>query len=386
MNKNIPYFSFQGTNQHFRAEAIQAFAKFFDSNWYVLGAAVKNFEKEFANFNQTKYSVGVANGLDALQLSLRALGVGEGDEVIVPSNTYIASWLAVSMVGAIPIPVEPKITTGNIDPTKIEAALSSKTKAILPVHLYGQCCEMEAIMGIAKKHKLYVIEDNAQSQGATYNGKMAGSFGDCNATSFYPGKNLGALGDGGAITTDDPNLAEAIKCLRNYGSQKKYYNKMKGINSRLDEMQASFLSVKLKYLNQLNAERNEIANWYYHLLKEKEGLRLPKIALEATSVFHVFQIQTPHRDALQAYLKENGIGTLIHYPLPPHLQEAYQELGYLKGDFPIAEKIASETLSLPIYPGLKEEEVEYISKTINHFFENHKEGLSTHQYDELLHS
>jgi len=386
MKKNIPYFSFQGTNHHFREEAIQAFAKFFDSQWYVLGEAVRNFEKEFAAYNQTDYSVGVANGLDALQLSLRALGVGEGDEVIVPSNTYIASWLAVSMVGATPIPVEPKITTSNIDPTKIEAAITSKTKAILPVHLYGQCCEMESIMAIAKKHELYVIEDNAQSQGATYNGKMAGSFGHCNATSFYPGKNLGALGDGGAITTDDQELAKAIECLRNYGSEKKYYNKTKGINSRLDEMQASFLSVKLKYLNQLNKERNEIANWYYHLLKEREGLRLPKIALEATSVFHIFQIQTPHRDALQANLKENGIGTLIHYPLPPHLQEAYQELEYQKGDFPIAEKIANQTLSLPIYPGLKEEEVEYIAQTINHFFEHQKQSLLTHQLDKSLHS
>ena len=312
--------------------------------------------------------MGVSNGLDALHLSLKALGIGKGDEVIVPSNTYIATVLAVSYVGAKPVFVEPNIETYNIDFSKIEEAVTPNTKAIMPVHLYGQACEMQPIMDIAKKYNLFVIEDNAQSQGATYKEKITGSWGDINGTSFYPGKNLGAIGDAGAVTTNDENLAEKVKILRNYGSQKKYYNEFIGHNMRLDELQASFLSVKLKYLKEWTLKRQEIGAWYDEALKEIEGLILPKIAEGATHVYHLYVIRTKKRDELQSYLNEKGIGTLIHYPIPPHLQEAYESLGLKKGDFPIAEELAETCLSLPVWPGMGVEHVELISENIKAFF------------------
>jgi dTDP-4-amino-4,6-dideoxygalactose transaminase len=354
-------------NADVKAETLASFEHFFDKAWYVLGDQVKQFENEYANFNQTNHCVGVANGLDALIIALKTLNIGKGDEVIVPSNTYIASWLAVSYVGATPIAVEPKMDTYNINPELIEASVTSRTKAIMPVHLYGQCCEMDSIMTIAKKHGIAVVEDNAQSQGATYNGKLAGSFGDINGTSFYPGKNLGAYGDAGAITTNNDALAQRAMVIRNYGSQKKYYNDEQGINSRLDEVQAGFLSIKLKNLAKWNANRNHIAAKYMELLAGTTDLVLPTIANGATSVFHLFVIRTSKRDALQQYLQQQGIGTLIHYPVPPHLQKAYSELNGKPGDYPIAEEIANTCLSLPMFPGMTDEEITYVSSHIQQF-------------------
>jgi dTDP-4-amino-4,6-dideoxygalactose transaminase len=295
------------------------------------------------------------------------LDIKAGDEVIVPSNTYIASWLAVSYVGATPVPVEPNENTFNISPEKIKDAITSKTKVIMPVHLYGQACEMDAIMKLAGENNLYVLEDNAQAQGSSYNGKLTGSFGHINATSFYPGKNLGAYGDAGAVTTNDDALAEKVKVLRNYGSQKKYFNEVKGVNSRLDELQAAFLSVKINYLAQWNAERNTIANWYNEGFSSIKNVLIPQLAEGATSNYHLYVIRTERRDALAENLKKNGIGSLIHYPVPPHLQEAYRELGYKKGDFPLAEKIAATCLSLPIYPGMKKEQIERVVACIGAF-------------------
>lgn len=365
----IPYFSFDSINKKIKEEILLSFEHFFDNAWYVLGEQVKDFEKQYAVFNNTKHCVGVSNGLDALHIALITLDVQKGDEVIVPSNTYIATLLAVSYVGAVPVLVEPEINSYNIDPQKIERNITSKTKVIMPVHLYGQACEMEAIMTIAKKHRLFVIEDNAQAHGAAYNGKLTGSWGNINGTSFYPGKNLGALGEAGAVTTDNFELAEQAIALRNYGSQKKYYNDVIGFNMRLDECQAGFLSVKLKYLTTWTQQRQEVAGWYDKALKDINGLILPSVADKATHVYHIYLIRTQKRDELQKYLSENGIGTVIHYPVPPHLQKAYQHLGFKKGDFPIAEEIAGTSLSLPMWPGMNRTQVSYICETINRFFE-----------------
>ncbi len=367
-NRSIPFLSFDTTNAQIREELQEAFNRVFSSGWYILGKEVENFELEYAKWNQVKFCVGVSNGLDALHLSLRALGIGEGDEVIVPSNTYIATVLAVSFVGAKPIFVEPRLNTYNINPERVEEVITPRTKAIIPVHLYGQACEMDTIMEIAHKHNLYVVEDNAQAHGSTYNGKMTGSFGVLNATSFYPGKNLGALGDAGAITTDNEELYRKCRVLRNYGSQKKYYNEVIGHNARLDEIQAAFLSVKLNYLEQWTKDRQKIASWYNEQLKDTEQVILPEIASGATSVWHLYVIRTKQRDELQAHLHRNGIGTLIHYPIPPHLQEAYQHLGYHNGDFPIAEEISMTALSLPIFPGMNEDDVMFITQEIKNFF------------------
>jgi len=365
----VPFVSFSEVNKQIKPEITNAFEAFFDNAWYVLGEKVKTFEKEYAEYNNVSNCIGVSNGLDALHIALRALGIGEGDEVIVPSNTYIATVLAISYVCATPVFVEPDINTYNIDPNKIEAAITTRTKAIMPVHLYGQACEMDAIMTIAEKYKLYVIEDNAQSQGAYYNGKITGSFGDINGTSFYPGKNLGALGDAGAVTTNNEALARKASMLRNYGSEKKYYNEAIGYNMRLDECQAAFLSVKLKYLSEWTQQRQTIAEWYDEELQNIDNIILPVTAKGATHVFHLYVIRTEKRDALQKHLSDNGIGTLIHYPIPPHLQEAYIKLGLKKGDFPIAEEIANSCLSLPMWPGLSREGVNLVATTINSFFD-----------------
>jgi dTDP-4-amino-4,6-dideoxygalactose transaminase len=364
----IPFLNFTPMHAPIKQEIMQAFEAFYDSNWYVLGDKVKQFETEYAQFNQTEYAVGISNGLDALHIALMTLGIGKGDEVIVPSNTYIATALAVSYVGATPIFVEPIIETYNIDPTKIEAVINSKTKAIMPVHLYGQACEMEAIKAIATKHNLFIIEDNAQSQGASYNNIFTGAWGDINGTSFYPGKNLGALGDAGAITTNNKDLAHKAMVLRNYGSQKKYYNEVIGHNMRLDECQAAMLSVKLKYLNTWTEERKQIANWYFDALSDVNQIILPKTASKASHVYHLFVIRTNKRDELQKHLTENEIGTLIHYPIPPHLQQAYAHLGHQEGDFPIAEEIANTCLSLPMWPGITKEMVERISIVIKQYY------------------
>ncbi len=365
---NIPFLSFHGMHDPLKAEITKAFEQVYDSHWYIMGNSLKQFESNYAAYCKTKFCAGVANGLDALIISLKTLGIGEGDEVIVPSNTYIASWLSVSYVGAIPVPVEPIESTFNINPENIEAAITSKTKAIMPVHLYGQSCEMDKIMEIAKKHNLFVVEDNAQSQGSRCNNKVTGSIGDINATSFYPGKNLGALGDAGAITSNSEDLYQKAMVIRNYGSQKKYYNEVKGINSRLDELQAAILDVKLKHLNHWNAERLEIAGKYNQLLSGIGDVKLPMVSNNCTHVYHLYVIRTEKRDALQKYLNDASIGTLIHYPVPPHLQEAYKELNYKKGSFPLAEKMAATSLSLPLYPGLKSEQVDFIARKIKEFF------------------
>ena len=347
-----------------RTEMQQAFQNVYDSNYFVLGKSVDAFEKEYAAFNQVAFAIGVSNGLDALHLALKALGVGAGDEVIIPSNTYIATLLAASYVGATPVLVEPDPVTYNISPANIEAAITPKTKAIMPVHLYGQACEMEAIMAIAQKHNLYVVEDNAQAHGAAFKGKLTGSWGHASGTSFYPGKNLGALGDGGAVTTNDEAIAHKLKVLHNYGSEKKYHNEVIGYNMRLDEMQAAFLSVKLKHLMEWTNQRKQVAGWYDEALKGLGDLILPVTHTHATHVYHLYVIRTQRRDALQKHLSENGIGSLIHYPIPPHLQPAYASLGFKKGDYPIAEEIADTCLSLPLWPGMTESNVESVAKCI----------------------
>ena len=338
------------------------------SGYYILGPHNKAFAEEIAEFIGCEYAVTLNSGTDALHLALRALDIGEGDEVITTAFTFVATTEAIGIVGAKPVFVEPNIETYNIDFSKIEEAVTPNTKAIMPVHLYGQACEMQPIMDIAKKYNLFVIEDNAQSQGATYKEKITGSWGDINGTSFYPGKNLGAIGDAGAVTTNDEKLAEKVKILRNYGSQKKYYNEFIGHNMRLDELQAAFLSVKLKYLKEWTLQRQQIGAWYNEALKEIGGLILPKIAEGANHVYHLYVIRTKKRDELQSYLNEKGIGTLIHYPIPPHLQEAYESLGLKKGDFPIAEDLAETCLSLPVWPGMAVEDVELISENIKAFF------------------
>lgn len=366
----IPFLSFNKMHTDLKAELSEAFNKVYDSHWYIMGNELKAFETHYAAYSKTKFCAGLANGLDALIISLKVLNVGPGDEVIVPSNTYIATWLAISYVGATPVPVEPRLDTYNIDPDKIERAITKKTKAIMPVHLYGQACEMDKLMAIAKAHNLYVVEDNAQAQGAYCNGQITGSFGDINATSFYPAKNLGALGDAGAITTNNETLYTKVNVLRNYGSEKKYYNQVKGVNSRLDELQAAILDVKLKYLDTWNSERNQIASKYTERLKTTANIITPQLANGCTSVVHQYVIRTEKRDALQEHLNKNGVGTLIHYPVPAHLQEAYKEYNYKKGDFPIAETIAETCLSLPLYLGLKDAEIDYIGETIQSFFKS----------------
>jgi dTDP-4-amino-4,6-dideoxygalactose transaminase len=364
----IPFLHFPSTHLPIKKEMMDAFEAVYDSNWFVLGKQVNAFEEAYAQYNQVNHCVGVSNGLDALHLALKALEIGIGDEVIVPSNTFIATVLAVSYVGATPVFVEPDGKTYNIDPKKIEAKITGKTKAIMPVHLYGQACEMDEIMEIASKHNLYVIEDNAQSQGATFNNKITGSFGHINATSFYPGKNLGALGDSGGITSNDSNLADKARTLANYGTKVKYVNDEIGYNMRMDEIQAAFLKVKLNYLNQWIEERRQIASWYDEHLAPIEQIVLPYTHPSSTHTYHLYVIRTNRRDDLQKHLTEKNIGTLIHYPIPPHLQNAYANLGFAKGSFPIAEEIADTCISLPIWPGMTLDHVIYVSQNIKSFF------------------
>jgi dTDP-4-amino-4,6-dideoxygalactose transaminase len=365
----VPFLSFAGQHDAIKEEAKKVFEQFYDSHYYVLGKMTSQFEADYAQFNEVKHAIGISNGLDALHLALKVLGIGPGDEVIVPSNTYIATALAVEMAGAKVVFAEPDENTYNISPKEIEKKTSPKTKAIMPVHLYGQACEMEAIMDIANAQNLKVIEDNAQAHSARFNGTMTGAFGHANATSFYPSKNVGALGEAGAITTNDDDLAYLSKVWRNYGSEKRYHNMVKGYNNRIDELQAGLLSLKLKYIGQWTAERQRLANRYFSNLKNGPVV-LPYIHPNATHVFHLFVIRTDERDALQKYLDENGVKTVIHYPIPPHLQVAYQSSGYKPGSFPIAEKLAQTSLSIPLFPGLKDEEVDYVSDLILKFFKN----------------
>ncbi len=347
--------------QEFEAKALEVLR----SGWYVLGKEVTAFEEEFASYVGSQYAVGVGNGLDALYLAFRVLGIGEGDEVIVQSNTYIASVMGVTMNRATPVFVEPDETYG-IDATKIEEAITERTKAILVVHLYGQATNMDEICALCKKYDLKLVEDCAQSHGARYHGKMTGTFGDIGCFSFYPSKNLGAFGDGGAIVTDNEQIAKDMKMYRNYGSEKRYYNKVIGVNSRLDEMQAGLLRVRLPHMDELEAERRAIAKRYLEEIKNPK-LKLPELVEGATHVWHQFVLRCEQRDDLKTYLEEKGICTIIHYPIPPHLAEGYACLGHKKGEFPKAELFASEVLSIPIYTGMTEEEQTRVIEALNQF-------------------
>jgi dTDP-4-amino-4,6-dideoxygalactose transaminase len=348
---NIPFLDLKAPHDELRAELHAAFERVLDSGWYILGNEVTQFEKEFADYCECQHCVAVGNGLDALHLILRAYGIGEGDEVIVPSNTYIATWLAASYAGATLIPVEPDERTYNIDPALVEAAITPRTRAVIAVHLYGQPADMDAINTIARKHNLKVIEDAAQAHGARYKGRRVGTLGDAAGFSFYPGKNLGAIGDGGAVTTNDPELAGRVRVLGNYGSHVKYHNEVKGFNSRLDELQAAFLREKLKKLDEWNERRKAVAAKYLNTLSDA-NIGLPHVLEWADPVWHLFVIRSRQRDQLQRKLSEAGAGTMIHYPIPPHLQGAYAELGFSSGAFPVSERIHREVLSLPMGPHL----------------------------------
>lgn len=362
----IPFVSFELMHKEIEKDIIDKLKEVYSKNWFIQGEEVKKFEEEFADFCDSKYCIGCGNGLDALYLILRGYDIGKGDEVIVPSNTYIATALAVSYTGATPIFVEPNLETYNINPKLIEGAITSNTKAIIAVHLYGQPAHMDIINEIANKYNLKVIEDAAQSHGALYNGEKVGSLGDAAGFSFYPGKNLGALGDAGAVVTSDKELADKIRSIGNYGSDKKYHHLYKGTNSRLDEVQAGFLRIKLKKLDLWNENRREIANLYLSKINNKNIIK-PLEADYAKHVWHIFAVRCNDRQRLQEYLKDNEIGTNIHYPIPMHLQEAYSDMNIEKGSLTIAEEISSTQLSLPMYYGMKEEEVKYIIDKINQF-------------------
>ncbi len=365
----ITFLDLKKINANYSKQISQATARVVDSGWYILGKEVENFETNFANYCGTKYCFGVANGLDALILIFRAykeLGLMcDGDEIIVPANTYIASILAISANNLIPVLVEPDLATYNINPNLIEQKITKKTKAILAVHLYGRVAEMTKINEIAKKYHLKVIEDSAQSHGAFENNHRVGNLSDASGFSFYPGKNLGALGDGGAITTNNSQLADVIKALRNYGSHQKYQNIYKGFNSRLDELQAAILSIKLTYLDSENQERQKIAKFYCENIKNNHIILPTYPQNQQSCVWHLFVIRCKKRDLLQKYLQENGVQTVIHYPIPPHKQQAYQEFNHLH--LPITEQIHNEVLSLPIYPGLEHQDMVRIVNLINDF-------------------
>lgn len=359
----IPFLDLKAPYLELKQELDVAIARVVSSGWFIGGPEVDQFEAEYATYCGAAHAVGVANGLDALHLALRAMDVGPGDEVIVPSNTYIATCLAVSQCGATPVPVEPDARTYNIDPSLIEAAITPRTKVILPVHLYGQPADMDPILAIARKHGLRVLEDGAQAHGARYKGKRLGAHGDAVAWSFYPGKNLGAMGDGGAVTTNDAQLADRIQVLRNYGSRVKYVNEVQGYNSRLDPLQAAILLVKLAHLDQWNARRSGIAAHYRHGLADY-SLTLPHVPDWAEPAWHLFVVKNPQRDQLQKKLSEAAIGTLIHYPIPPHLQQAYASVGWGPGSFPLAERMANEVFSLPIGPHLRLDDVTNIIMSV----------------------
>lgn len=355
----IPFLDMKAIQAAQADDLRDAFERVLASGWFILGDEVATFEREYAAYCEARHCVGVANGLDALSLALRAFDIGPGDEVIVPSNTYIATWLAVSHVGATPVPVEPVEATYNLDPEWIAAAITSRTRAIMPVHLYGQPADLDPILAIARAHGLKVIEDGAQAHGARYKGRRLGAHGDAVAWSFYPGKNLGALGDGGAVTTDDPAIDERIRVLRNYGSRIKYHNEEVGWNSRLDELQAAFLRAKLRALDEGNARRSTIAHAYLDALPA-DRLVLPVTNNWAEPVWHLFVVRHPERDAFAARLKAAGVATVIHYPIPPHRQPAYADMGLGEGALPIAERIHREVISLPIGPTMSDGEVEQV--------------------------
>ena len=363
----VPFATFIPMHNEIRKDLDAAYNQVLDRSYFIQGEECTKFEEEFAEYCAAKYCIGVATGLDALWLVLKAMGIGKGDEVIVPSNTYIATALAVSFVGAKPVFVEPTIETYNIDVSKIEEKINSNTKAIIAVHLQGRAADMDAVNAIAKKYNLKVIEDAAQAHGTIYKGRKVGTLGDAAGFSFYPGKNLGALGDGGCVVTNDKELADKVRALGNYGSDYKYHHIYQGTNSRLDEIQAAFLRVKLPHLDKWNANRKRIAEKYL------SGITNPLIKLPLASndeyehIYHVFVIRCDNRDELEKYLNDNGIGTVKHYPIPMHLQEAYKELDLKQGDLPIAEEISDTVLSIPMYYGMSDEEIAYVIEVINKF-------------------
>ncbi len=360
---NVPFIDLKASYQELKTEIDSAIQRVLESGWYILGSEVETFEQEYADYCEVKYCIGVGNGLDALHLALLAMGVGAGDEVILPSNTYIATWLAVSQCGAIPVPVEPNKQTYNIDPTLIETAITPRTKVILPVHLYGQPADMKPIIAIALKHGLKVLEDAAQAHGARYKEKRIGAHGNAVAWSFYPGKNLGAMGDGGAITTDDSEIDDRLRMLRNYGARTKYINELQGFNSRLDPIQAAILRVKLKYLDTWIDRRRQVSKSYQEQLSST-SLILPKVPDYSDPAWHLYVVSTPRRDELQRQLNESGITTLIHYPIPPHLQQAYIGMEYAKGQLYIAESLAKKVLSLPMGPHLGDSDISRVIAAI----------------------
>lgn len=364
----VPFLDLKAVYKELKTEMDVAYQRVMESGWFIMGTELEAFEHEFATYCGVKHCIGVGNGLDALHLILRASGIGKGDEVIVPSNTFIATWLAISYTGAKPIPVEPYPCTFNINNDLLESAITEKTKAIMPVHLYGQIADMDPICEIAEKHNLLVLEDAAQSHGALYKGRKSGSLGLAAGFSFYPGKNLGALGDAGAILTDDDSLAYEIKKLRNYGASTKYHHEVVGYNSRLDEIQAAFLRAKLPRLEEWNEKRREVADYYLENLADITQLILPLVPDWAKPVWHIFAIRTKQRDKLKIFLKHQGVDTTIHYPIPPHLSRAYSNLGYHKGTFPISEEIASTELSLPMGPHMTIKDREYVVEKIREFF------------------
>ena len=379
----IPFYDIGESYRELKLEIDSAVASVLKSGWYILGKEVSSFEKDFAEYTGSKYCVGTSNGLDALFLVLKAWDIGEGDEVIVPSNTYIATWLAVSYARAKPIPVEPDIRTFNINPFLIEEKITQKTKAIIPVHLYGMPADMDPIMDLAEKYNLKVLEDSAQAHGAMYGNRICGSLGTASAFSFYPGKNIGAFGDGGAITTNDADLAERVRCLSNYGSQIKYYNEYQGYNCRLDEIQAAILRVKLLYLDEWNRRRHLVAEEYYKINNSKinlpyQGLQKentnedkikfvqPYSGIESIPCWHQYVLMCKNRNKLQEHLTLSGVETMIHYPIPPHKQKAYLQMNNLS--FPIAEQIAERCLSLPVNPFISYTNLQYVINKINEFY------------------
>lgn len=363
----VPFLDLKGINLRHRADLHAALDRVLNSGWLILGKETEAFEAEFATWCGTKHCVGVGNGLEALQLVLQAWGIGPGDEVLVPSNTYIATWLAVTQCGATPVPVEPDPATCNIDPTRLSAAITARTKAIIAVHLYGQTADMDGVMAVARTHGLKVLEDAAQAHGALYRGRRAGALADAAGFSFYPGKNLGALGDGGAVTTADPELAERLRMLRNYGSRVKYHNEIVGWNSRLDELQAAFLRAKLPMLDADNAARTALAARYQAGLANCPGVILPVVAPNCEPVWHLYVVRHAERDRLAGHLKAQGIDTLVHYPIAPHLQPAYAALGMRDGSLPISETLHRQVLSLPLWPGMTVAEVDAVVEGIRSF-------------------
>ena len=366
MGMKVPFVSFRPMEKELDGELRAAFERVYQRSWYIEGEEDQAFEKAFAAYCGTRFCVGVGNGLDALMLTLKALGIGPGDEVIVPSNTYIATALAVTYVGARPVFVEPELATFNIDPARLEAAVTERTKAVMPVHLYGRPCDMDPIMAVAEKHHLHVVEDCAQAHGALYKGRKIGTFGIAAGFSFYPGKNLGALGDAGAVVTSDPDIAAKVRALGNYGSDYKYHHIYQGNNSRLDELQAAFLAAKLPILDKMNEERRRIAGLYLAGMKNPEVI-LPAVTEGYVPVWHIFGVRCRRRDELEKWLNEKGIGTNKHYPIPMHMQECYKDLNIPQGALPVAEEISATELSIPMYYGMTDEEIQYVIDAINEF-------------------